>query len=279
MNLYIYTRVENERILSCAKLFCNRMAALGCRCFSDESTVNAIGKNIALFGDEHPAEYVVSVGGDGTMLAAAQIALKMNLPVFGINAGRVGFLCAFDRPNILTMTVDDIKELVSSPRALLEVRCGGKFLQYALNEVAVTKHNYSRTVQFELMFGNNNMGTILGDGVIVATPTGSTGYSLSAGGPIVDSTLEALIVTPICSHSSFSRGHVLGKKESVKITPSQRFENDVQVSADGNDFVVCPAGTEISVTLSDRKLELLVSKNRNFYDILFKELSIGGHEQ
>lgn len=275
MTFYVFTKIENENILSYAKSFCKRAVQLGCRCVSDLKTVEAIDKDISVFDPSQHTDYVVSIGGDGTMLAAARVALAHSLPIFGINAGRIGFLCAFDKDDISSITIEDIERLVPSPRALLEVSCGEKFLQYALNDVAVTKFNYSRTVEFELKFGNNSMGTILADGVIAATPTGSTGYSLSAGGPIVDPSLESVVVTSICAHSTFSRGYVLSKNECVRIIPAKRFKNDFQISVDGDESMLCPTGTEISCRLSERKLNLLVSENRNFYDILFKELSFG----
>lgn len=274
MTFYIYINHESEKSVSSARRACARFAQLGVDCVSDEQSVSLLGVG-ATPADPYTCEYdaVAAVGGDGTMLGASQLALARGLPLFGINSGRVGFLCAFDANDIDAITLEDINTLRLSRRALFEVRCGEAEVRYAVNEVTVNKADFAKTVEFELFYGDKSLGNMRADGVIIATPTGSTGYSLSAGGPITDPSLQAMIVTPICAHSLFSRSHVLAGEYPVRIVPAERFANTMRISVDGADYSDSACGCDISVSLSSRKLSLLTNDKRDFYSVLFDNIS------
>ncbi|MEG0750827.1 MAG: NAD(+)/NADH kinase [Oscillospiraceae bacterium] len=274
MTFYFYIKPESERSVESAREASACFASLGIDCVCDASNVSLFeGAGDISAAVKESFDTIVAVGGDGTMLGAAQLAIALDKPIFGINAGRVGFLCAFDASDIPTITLNDLNNLTHSRRALLEVCHSGRKAGIALNDVTVNKTDFSKTIEFELMYGNNNLGSLRADGLIISTPTGSTGYSLSAGGPITDPSMRAMIVTPICSHSLFSRSHVFAGDSPVRVIPARRFANTFYISVDGGEYVECSDGTEITVKLSKRTLKLLVSNKRNFYDVLFKEIS------
>lgn len=274
MTFYIYIKPESEKSVEGARRACERFASLGIVCVSDESNASLLGSGV-LPVNPCAADYdaVAAVGGDGTMLGASQLAILRGLPLFGINSGRVGFLCAFDAKDIESITLEDINTLRLSRRALLEVRCGETDVHYAVNEVTINKADFAKTVEFELYYGDNSLGNMRADGVIISTPTGSTGYSLSAGGPITDPSLAAMIVTPICAHSLFSRSHVLSGEYPVRIVPAERFANTMRISVDGADYSESAGDCEISVSLSSSTLSLLTNDRRDFYSVLFDNIS------
>lgn len=276
MKFYIFIKPESKRSVQSAKLACKRFAKLGIECVSCADNALLLGKSVDVVEPKcSGCDAIAVIGGDGTMLGASKLAIELGLPLFGINSGRVGFLCAFDSENIGEITLEDINSLRLSRRALLEARFGNEVC-YAVNEVTVNKVSFSKTVEFDMLYGSKNLGRLRADGVIVSTPTGSTGYSLSAGGPITDPSLRAIIVTPICAHSLFSRSHVLAGESPVRIVPAKRFENALLISIDGEEYIECESGGEITVSLSERTLSLLTNDKRDFYDVLYEKMSERG---
>ena len=219
-------------------------------------------------------DMVVSVGGDGTMLKASQKAISKDKPIFGINAGRVGFLTAFDFSEIDTLTDLDIFSLTATKRMLLEVIIDDnhekKYL--TLNDVVVSRNGISKTIELKVFGDNSLIGEYRGDGIIISTPTGSTGYSLSAGGPIVDPLLDVILVTPICAHSLFSRSIALDSNKRVKVEISSRKDTDVYVSLDSTHMIKPAEGFSISVYKSEKTLRLLSSKKKDYYEVLSKKI-------
>ncbi len=280
MKLLIIPNTESSNGIANAQRVARHLNQIGFVCgttseyfaYFDEESVKLIEDG----ADVRQCDMIVSVGGDGTMLKAAQTALLCELPVFGINSGRVGFLCAFDYDSLDYITSQDIYSLVPSERTVLELYAAHDESPrgYAVNDITFSKGDYAKTIEFTTYYGDNNLGTSRADGIIVSTPTGSTGYSLSAGGPIADSSLDAVIITPICSHSLFSRSYVLGGSSDIRVVPANRFFNDVRVSADGNYLALESSDmSELTVRVSSKKLNIMTSLTRNFYDVLYKEIS------
>ncbi len=147
--------------------------------------------------DPRECDLVVSLGGDGAMLKAAKIALAMDKPLAGINAGRLGYLCAIELAD-LDKNEDPFSGLKVSERAVLETEAGGQHC-YALNDVVLGKRFYGQTVEMEVLLDGRTVMGIRGDGLIISTPTGSTAYNRNAGGPLMLPDVDALCLTPICS--------------------------------------------------------------------------------
>ena len=203
---------------------------------------------------------VVSVGGDGTFLRAAYQALRADCPVLGVNVGRMGFLTEVDPPDAAPLLERAIAGMarVDQRLAVVAEPDGGTAWsqpQWALNEVMVEKGARHRVVRLAVFFDGEYVTTFSGDGVIVATPTGSTAYSFSARGPIVHPTMECLVVTPVAAHMVFDRSFVLGAGERVTI----EVLGDEQglLSADGQESLPLPVGSRVVVRSADHRLRMV----------------------
>jgi NAD+ kinase len=200
-------------------------------------------------------DLVVSVGGDGTFLRAAHHAVEVDRPVVGVNVGRLGFLTAVDPDQ-----AEDVIGRALEGRAIVEERGGvtaeglagtaWKKPRWGLNEVMVEKAARHRVLRVAVYLAGEYVTTFSGDGVIVATATGSTAYSFSARGPIVSPGVECLIVTPIAAHMVFDRSFVIGIDEQVEIEVRPT-ENGV-LSTDGKESLPLPVGARVRIRASDR---------------------------
>ncbi len=212
-------------------------------------------------------DLVISLGGDGTMLRAAMLAFRADVPVVGVNMGKKGFLTAMDLedlPDGLTAVLEG--RCLQQERMVLECEVGEKVF-YAFNEVVAGKRELQHMVQLEVFINGRFFHAYSGDGVIFSTPTGSTAYSLSAGGPIVEPSLECIILTPICSHSLMDR--------SVILHPETRLEVRVlrekvmpSLSFDGREEVTLPEGGSFRLGKADRKLRIIKLPDYSFYELL-----------
>ena len=168
-----------------------------------------------LCADAKDAELIVSIGGDGALLRAAQRSIDTGIPVAGINSGRLGYLCCMKMDEI-----DEFDRIISEgrrvQRSLLECRFGG-VAETALNDIVVSKPNFGETVDLHLQVGPKEQD-IRGDGLIIATPTGSTAYNLSAGGPVLDYDAPVFAITPICPH--FGSGNPMVVRDDKEIVIS-----------------------------------------------------------
>jgi NAD+ kinase len=201
---------------------------------------------------------VVSVGGDGTVLHAAAVAREADVPILGINLGRVGYLAEVE-----VEAVDDVLmrlgagdlQTVEHPTIAVEFEDGSTTT--AINDIVVEKVVTQRIVDLEVMIDGELLTTYRADGIIVATPLGSTAYSLSAGGPIVQPTVGCMVMTPIAPHSLLSRSFVL-RPESV-ITVRAVSERPAQVNVDGRGARQLTRGETVRVTTSDRPVRFLLT--------------------
>ena len=216
-------------------------------------------------------DVILSVGGDGTLLRANDFALSAQLPVLGVNIGRVGFLTELELDE-LEAACKELKndEYTIEKRMMLEVRSQGeRFL--ALNDVVVSRGGYSRLIGIDAWVEGDPIGRFLADGLIVSTPTGSTGYSLSAGGPIVCPELECMLLTPICAHSLQHRPVVTSASQTVTI----RLHDEVEamLSVDGNEPIPFRCGDVLTITRSDRMAQFVRLRPRSFFSKIRIKLS------
>jgi NAD+ kinase len=203
---------------------------------------------------------VVSVGGDGTFLRAAYQALRAECPVMGVNVGRMGFLTEVDPQDavpLLERAIAGTARVEERLAVVAEPERGTDWTepQWGLNEVMVEKGARHRVVRLAVFFEDEYVTTFSGDGVIVATPTGSTAYSFSARGPIVNPAVAGLVVTPVAAHMVFDRSFVLGADE--RITIEVLGEEQGLLSADGRESMRLPVGARVSVRAADQRLRLI----------------------
>jgi NAD+ kinase len=197
-----------------------------------------------------PTAFAVSLGGDGTMLRTVQMTAPLGIPVVGVNVGLLGYLAEVDPAGLHAALERVVRgEYTIEERMMLEARCGTD-RHLALNEAVVEKHEAGHTVRLAVRIAGTDFTTYAADGMIVATPTGSTAYSLSARGPIVSPTHRALLLTPVSPHMLFDRSLVLGPDEPVEI--ELLGHRPAVLSIDGRqvtemiagDRVVCGPATE-----------------------------------
>ncbi len=221
-------------------------------------------------------DVIVAVGGDGTIIHSAHIAAVYDKPILGINAGRLGFLAGIEKEELdLLKKLIDGSYLIDS-RMMLSVKRyeDGKFVKeyLCLNDVVVARGASMHMCEIEAESGGRKIRSYISDGLIVATPTGSTAYSLSAGGPVVDTAIEGLIITPVCPHSILSRSMIFKADTEIELSVKNSEISMPIFSCDGEDGIVMTDKTKLTVTKSDKTTKIIRIKSESFSDILTRKL-------
>ncbi len=241
----------------------------------------AVGREdlVASDGDLVESELLVVLGGDGTILNAARLAAG-RVPILGVNMGGFGFLAEVqldDLPAAIQRVVAG--ERAVDERAMLTAEITGpsgvRQRCLALNDVVVTKAGVARLMRVATWVNEEHLSTYPADGVIVATPTGSTAYSLSAGGPIVHPQVDVLVVTPICPHTLTARPVVVSGGAVVAIEPLDDVE-DVRMTVDGQESFTVRRGERVNVRQAEMRTRLVRLHPPSFYSILRTKLAWGG---
>lgn len=221
-------------------------------------------------------DVVITIGGDGTIIHKAKYAAKFSKPILGINLGKIGFVAELERTE-----VSKLKFLINGnynieKRIMLSVNIinsGATKRFYALNDVVISKDLYSGLVNLDVVLNDSKITEYSSDGIILSTPTGSTAYSLSAGGPVIEPSLDCILLTPICQHSMFSRPIVFNGNAKIKINSKTREENKVVLSVDGEKPILINDKDLIVIEVSDISVSLIKLKNQNFYEVINSKLS------
>lgn len=219
------------------------------------------------------SDFIICVGGDGTFLNTARGVFPYKKPVLGVNKGTVGFLAEVETGEIETA----IERIVAGeyniqPRVVLNVKVirNGKsvYKNIAVNDAVVTRMALSRILRLKVMMDGEFVDSFSGDGVIVSTPTGSTGYSLSAGGPIVPPDMRLMIVSPICPHILYSRSFIIDETKTVTVSVAGNCEVDAMLTLDGQEGFPIKPEDIVSVGASKDSVYFASVKRVNFYDVL-----------
>mgnify|MGYP001367339207 CR=1 FL=1 len=225
-------------------------------------------------------DLVIVVGGDGSLLGAARALCRYNIPVLGVNRGSLGFLTDI-RPDELEEKVAEVLngQYTLENRFLLEAQAR-RFDEPigegdALNDVVLHPGKSTRMIEFELYIDGQFVCSQKADGLIVATPTGSTAYSLSAGGPIMHPRLDAIVVVPMYPHTLSSRPIVVDGNSELKIVVSPNMQIYPQVSCDGQNHFTCAPGDTVTVRKKPQKLHLIHPLDHNYYEVCRTKLGWG----
>ena len=225
-------------------------------------------------------ELMVAVGGDGSMLHAARLAASRNVPVLGINRGRLGFLADITPPD-LTASVDEILSgrYVSDKRAMLEATLSSSGMPdrhcSGLNDVVLQKWQTGRILDFETYIDGRYVNTHGGDGLVIATATGSTAYALSCGGPILYPGLNAIVLAPICPHTLSDRPIVVCGTSVIEVRLLERPDSNGQVTCDGVSLGALSQGDRLIVRPGQSSVTLLHPVDHDYYRILRSKLRWG----
>lgn len=222
------------------------------------------------------SDMVISVGGDGTMLRAAKLAANESKNVLGVKAGRLAYLCGLDSDEIHLLSCLKNGAFSVQKRMMLsaEVYSDNEKIYSAqcLNDVVFSRGAGLRLIDLSVKTGGRDIADYLADGAIFATPTGSTAYSMSAGGPIVEPTLEAILLTPICPHSLAVRPYIFSGDSEFEITVKNEETKEVFLSCDGGEPVKIGENDTVKIKKSCTKASFISIKTDNFIDVLNKKL-------
>ncbi|HSZ10185.1 MAG TPA: NAD(+)/NADH kinase, partial [Steroidobacteraceae bacterium] len=226
------------------------------------------------------ADLIVAIGGDGTLLYAARLVAGHSVPLLGVNRGRLGFLTDVS-PNCMLEDVDSVlagrysEDRRSLLAARLESRDGKIVHALGLNDVVVNKWETGRTMDFETSINGRYVNSHGGDGIVIATATGSTAYALSCGGPIVEPDLDVWVLAPICPHTLSDRPIVVRAGSQIRLRMSDRFESRAQVTCDGSAIGALGQGDTLYVEGADVQITLLHPPGYDYYRLLRSKLHWG----
>lgn len=214
------------------------------------------------------------LGGDGTFLSIAETASKLNIPVIGVNLGRLGFLSEIEKENLSA----DIDKLLSGDfavqeRMMLSAQIDGHEPISALNDIIVARGNsLLKILEFDVYIDDEFVDHFKADGLIVSTPTGSTAYSLSAGGPIVDPSMDILIITPVCPHKMYSRTIIVSRDKKVTVKNCSSDDTATIVASDSKIVCEIPKGEKVVIGASNESFKLIKLHGFKFFSVLHNKL-------
>lgn len=223
------------------------------------------------------AELLIAFGGDGSILHLAKTAAINHVPILGINLGNLGYIAELESGDLRLL--ENLKDgnFKKEERMMLDVRVmrGDRqvYSTVVLNDAVITKGAVARVVKLQLYLNGKEFVRLGGDGMILATPTGSTAYSLSAGGPIVDPTAQNILITPICAHSLTSSSFILGPEQTVEVASVHNGNKTVYLSADGGKAFLIKPEDRVIVRKSKYVTELIKLKDRGFYETLREKMA------
>lgn len=281
---YIIANRQKDKNLEMTKKICRYLEAHGkvCDVYQDSSG-HEFGRAYKYTNADmipQDVDCVLVLGGDGTLIQGARDTVKRNIPILGFNLGTLGFLTEIENDHIdeaLDKLIND--EFLLESRMMLQgiTYCSGKpvFKDIALNDIVLNRSGALRIVQYEIYVNGEFLYSCPADGIIISTPTGSTGYNLSAGGPIVAPDSKMIVLTPICPHSLNSSSIVLSANDRiiVKIGPGRRnTEEQAEATFDGAESVPLVTGDYIEITQAKETIKLIKINKMSFVEVIRKKM-------
>lgn len=250
-------------------------------CF-EKSLDGEFGENYCYLDDDNlfnNCDVAIAIGGDGSIIHAAKKACKYNKPILGVNAGNLAFMAGVEKHEI-----ELLKELINGnystdKRMLLDVTVldssNNQIMQQdsCINDIVIARGEMIKLVHLDISCDGKNINEYYADGIIISTPTGSTAYSLSAGGPVVDPRIESILLTPICTHSLFARSLIFDSNSELCVSIPENENEKICVSCDGDDSVQIPSGSKLVIKKSSIYANFIRIKNDSFIDVLNSKLA------
>lgn len=252
-----------------------KLASLGIEAFIDAEYSEELG-TVPYSGVPDDAQLIIVVGGDGSVIDASGLAVSLDIPILGVNLGRVGYLTEVERDSLEVLSRLVKGEYHIEERMLLSVEKiseNGEALscpRLAVNDAVISHENYFGISDLRVENEKGDAIRYRADGVIVSTPLGSTAYALSAGGPVIAHSLDSLTVTPVCPHSLFNRSIIFDPEETVKVHNSK--EAPLNISVDGRLFTELYRGELCRIKRSEKRLKVLSFDKNNMFSTLFKKI-------
>lgn len=284
MKIALIVNTDKPKAVSCAKkisgiIFDNGAEVLTLKKFYDYKITDS--KNNTGIYDDYDSMFsdcdiAVTVGGDGTIIHTAKYAAKYGKPMIGVNVGRLGFAAEVEPDNINDLVRIIKGDCTVNKRMLLDVtvsRGDGTSENYlAVNDATVARGSLSRIIDVSVSLDNSPISEYHADGILFSTPTGSTAYALSAGGPVISPEMECILLTPICPHSLISRSVVFDGGSVLNTTVKMRDNAPAVLSVDGEINVEINSSDVVTIKKSNEYLKLIKLYDRNFYQLLNEKL-------
>lgn len=275
-------RHEDARVAATLETIVQRLSERGCRIVVPSSmrlNTDIPVRHVDSADLAGATQLMIAVGGDGTMLHAARLAAPAGIPLLGVNYGRLGFLADIG-PQEMTARLDEVisGRYVEEHRAMLRAditTADGPLGCDALNDVVLHKWQTGRMLDFETYIDGQYVNSHFGDGLVVATATGSTAYALSCGGPILHPGLDAWVLAPICPHTLSDRPIVIRDTATIEIRMSERFDTRAQVTCDGVSICELTPDDRLRIRRADSHLTLLHPEDHSYYRVLRSKLRWG----
>lgn len=227
------------------------------------------------------SDIIITIGGDGTIIHMARHAAEFEKPLLGINFGRVGFVATLEPTELDKLSNLLTQQYTSQQRMLLKVTVEyekSSTVLYAINDAVISRGSMSRMLDLSVSVNGKQTCNYRADGLIFSTPTGSTAYSLSAGGPVICPDIECILLTPICPHSLFSRSVIFKSEDVLRVQActGNNTENEAFLTVDGQHYLPLQENTKVTIEKYRKSFTLLSMEKKNFYTVLHEKLNERG---
>jgi len=275
--IVIIPNVNKEGVVDIAKQIAKIIEANGAEAYVDKQYGPSYEK-FAIIYDDFPndCELIIVIGGDGSVIDASVLAVKHDVPILGVNLGNLGYLAEIEPESLATLNKLFSGEYTIEEKMLLKAvkKSDDKeetaSTRLAVNDIIISHESYLGIAEFKLITGDNESVKYRADGIIFSTPAGSTAYSLSAGGPVVDHGINSILATPICPHSFFNRSIIFN--ENSDLTIKNTGKSTLKISLDGRLFDTLSTGEECVVSKSEKALKMLAFNVNNMFSTLFLKM-------
>lgn len=275
----VVTNFEKDNDLKYTRILIDSIHEAGGKAILSDDVSKGLGRNTSPSGDSviNEADILVCLGGDGTFLKLAREVYSLDIPLLGINMGSLGFLTEVERTEIkgaVEQLVKNDYEIENRMMLKVNVIRNGKIIagDTALNDIVISRGALSRILHLKMYMNDSFADLFPGDGLIVSTPTGSTGYSLSAGGPIVEPNVDLIIVTPICPHILYSRSFITTGNGEIKVIIDEEYRHSAMVTVDGQEGYEVLGGDTIIIKKAEYNTKMIRINSRNFFNVLRKKI-------
>lgn len=281
MKILIFPNLKKKNALKCTQQACEILNSFNAEIFLDQEFSPVFSEKPYInFGklDELvlACDIVIAIGGDGTILKCSKLVAPFNKPILGINSGRLGFMATLEANEL-----DMLKNLADGNYTIVDrmmlnaklIRQNGEIVEnYALNDIVVSKGQMCKIADFEVSLNNQIVSSLRADGLIFSTPTGSTAYSLSAGGPIIEPDMECIEFTQICPFSLFARTMIFSSDKTLKVTFKSTKGSIIMISTDGNEGINFTSNDVLYISKSDKYIKFIDINDSSFYNSINTKL-------
>ncbi|MCH5315526.1 MAG: NAD(+)/NADH kinase [Eubacterium sp.] len=282
MIISIFPNLNNKGVKELTKEVIFSLSSLGTTVYISEKYAEVFTDSNAIPEADDSiiamCDIAIAIGGDGTTLNVAKSAAMCpkSVPVLGINAGRLGFMSGLEKNELNLLEKLVVGDYQIDTRSMLKAEVIDKdkvvFTSDCLNDAVISRGNFARLIDINIQCDNREVMNLRADGVIISTPTGSTAYSMAAGGPVVSPEAECILATPICPHSLMDRSIIFSDDKELIVEISSDLNNKSVLTVDGQEGFDLEEGYKVRVSASPIKAKLIKLKPDNFYEILNRKL-------